>query len=129
MRPYVFALVATSLLFSAASSFAAPPVKMLNGMAQAVNAHPVRVLGLGGSAEGTSVRVNTLGKFMELQTANGLVRVPLNGKVMLQNGETGPLVPVSPGDLNNVSALKIGKWKIKIKLGKGGITITISRRF
>lgn len=123
MRPYVVALVAAGMLFGAAGAFAAPP---LMNRAVGVAAPGVRLLTEGQSAEGTLARVDTQNKFLELQTAGGLVRVPLNGKVMLQNGDQGPVLPAN---LNQVSALKIGKWRIKIKIGKGGITITISRRW
>lgn len=106
MRFLILAVAAAVMFFQATTSFAAPPVKVVNRVPVAT-ARPVKVLGVGGKVQGTLSRVNAASKYMEIETTGGLVRVPANAKLKLQNGPNGSQVDTTFQAVENLARKRV----------------------
>jgi len=126
MRSLILAFAALALVLQAATSYAAPVEKVVNRV-PVVGVKPVKVLGVGGRVQGTLSRVDAAGKYFEVQSAEGLVKIPVNAKLKMQYGVNGQQFPASFDSVKSaVSARRI--IVIVIRSGDTVIVIIIRTR-
>lgn len=101
MRSFMIALAAVGLLVASLVSAEAAAPKVGRG---SLAAQPiVRTLATGQQAQGKLAVVNAQSKFLELQTKDGLLRVPVTGKLKVQNGQNGTPHDASFGEVQSLA--------------------------
>lgn len=111
MRTFLLGLAASIIFLGADSGKAGAEGKAVVGksvVGKAVVGRPVvQDLAPGAKLQGTLMRADTRGNFLEMQTAKGLVKVPVKGKVMIQNGLNGRPVATTLAQAQNLAARRI----------------------
>jgi len=104
-------LAASILFLGADSANARAGGKVVVGKAvvgkSVVGKPALQNLAPGAKLQGTLMRADAKGKYLQLQTAKGLVNVPVNTKVMVQDGLNGRPVETTLGQAQNLAARRI----------------------
>lgn len=127
MRSLILALVAAVAGMFASQAWAAPPLVKKLSEVPAVAAQPVKTLAQGQQAQGTIARVNPVTKSFDLQTPQGLMRVPGGTKLQIQNGWNGSPKDATFGEVQQMAARRVIVVVIRVP-GKVIIVVIVSRR-
>jgi hypothetical protein len=83
---------------------------------------PIKVLQPGQQVTGTLVKIDARQKSLTVRTANGLVKVPVNKRLLVKQGKNGPLVHEN---LANPRLLKLAVGGVKIVRGPDGTILIL----